>query len=244
LTGGIAALVGAILVGPRNGRFENPSAFQPHDVSMVVLGTFILWFGWYGFNCGSTLSFSDSGTAAQGGLVAMNTTMSAAAGGLTVFLLRLIEAIVMRRDQLYDLVGLCNGILVGLVAVCAGVGAFEPGMAMLVGSVGGIFYELGHWLMIYCKIDDPLDAFSVHGMGGMTGVILRPLLATDMDGRIMAETFGAHFAGMFAIIAWSAGFTAIILVPFKVMNKLCYDQEAQDSGTDSHCSPPKAYSSS
>merc|ERR1719261_1761260 len=128
------------MVGPRAERWDPdnpPNRFDPHNMGFVVLGTFALWFGWYGFNCGSTLSFSDVGTAAQAALAAMNTTLSAAAGGLTVFLLRL-------RSGKCDLCGACNGILAGLVAVCAGVADFEPSMAIVVGVAGGIAQEAGH----------------------------------------------------------------------------------------------------
>jgi len=166
LTGGSAALVGAALVGPRAGRWEKPESFAPHNMGLVVLGTFILWFGWYGFNCGSTLSFSTSATATLAGLVAMNTTISAAAGGLTVWALRL-------RTRTYDLAGTCNGILAGLVAVCAGVGDMNPELAFVTGILGGLAYELGHILVTRLKIDDPLDAFAVHGCGGMMGLITR-----------------------------------------------------------------------
>jgi len=85
LTGGIGALVGAIVVGPRKGRFDpssSESEFNPHSLPMIVLGTFILWFGWYGFNCGSTLGLSSEGTGELAAHVAMNTTLAAATGGL------------------------------------------------------------------------------------------------------------------------------------------------------------------
>jgi Amt family ammonium transporter len=258
LCGGIAALVGAAICGPRAGRWEKGDAeFYPHNVGLVVLGTFILWFGWYGFNCGSTLTFSDSGTAMLGGLVAMNTTLSAAAGGLAVLTLRFIEAMVRKQDEVYDLGGMCNGILAGLVAVCAGVGSFEPGMAMLVGILGGCAYEAGHWLVRLCKVDDPLDAFSVHGMGGIMGLLCRPIFGMESlngadcitstvhnDCIKTGDMIGAHILGAIAIIAWSGGLTALVFAPFKVMKMLTYDDEAQEKGSDVHCSPPKAYSTS
>jgi Amt family ammonium transporter len=181
-----------------------------------------------------------------GGLVAMNTTLSAAAGGIAVLVLRFIEAMVKGQEQKYDLAGMCNGILAGLVAVCAGVGSFEPGMAMLVGILGGCAFEAGHWLVRLCKIDDPLDAFSVHGMGGIMGLICRPILGmenlqglADFDA---GEMLGVHIYGALAIICWSGGLTALIFLPFKLMKMLTYDDEAQEKGSDVHCSPPKAYS--
>ena len=107
MTGGVAGLMGTIILGPRKGRFENPEEFEIHNLPLVVLGTFSLWFGWYGFNPGSTLGMHDGATGAMAAQVAMNTTLSAASGGITVFILK--YAITKK----YDVGGLCNGILAG-----------------------------------------------------------------------------------------------------------------------------------
>eukprot|EP00747_Dinoflagellata_sp_TGD_P160870 gnl/TRDRNA2_/TRDRNA2_178026_c0_seq14.p1 gnl/TRDRNA2_/TRDRNA2_178026_c0~~gnl/TRDRNA2_/TRDRNA2_178026_c0_seq14.p1 ORF type:complete len:278 (-),score=52.57 gnl/TRDRNA2_/TRDRNA2_178026_c0_seq14:522-1328(-) len=224
LTGGIGALVGAIFCGPRKDRWEPDMAeeFSPHSMPMVVLGTFILWFGWYGFNCGSTLGFSDTATAITAAYVAMNTTISASAGGLTIFCLRL-------RTKKVDVGGTCNGILSGLVAVCAGVGAVEPGVAMIIGIFGGLACEGASVVLKLLKIDDPLDAFSVHGAAGIVGLLLRPLL--DMGGAD-GSMFGAHVAGMFVIIAWSGGLSAIIFGVMRVAGILRASDEEQDMGAD------------
>merc|ERR1711988_807003 len=82
MTGGVGALVGAIIVGPRKGRFESGDDFAPHSLPLIVLGTLILWFGWYGFNCGSTLKMESTEYGMLAAIVAMNTTIAAAAGGL------------------------------------------------------------------------------------------------------------------------------------------------------------------
>jgi Amt family ammonium transporter len=239
LTGGIAALVGAIFCGSRTGRWDQPEDFYPHNMGLVALGTFILWFGFYGFNCGSTLYMNSSATAMTAGLVAMNTTMSGSAGGLTVFALRFLAAKVKKQEQIYDLCGACNGILAGLVAICAGASSFEPGMALLVGIFGGLAYEAGHYLLLMVKVDDPLDAFSVHGMGGIAGLLLRPLLCI---GGADGEMFGAHVMGMFVIIAWAGGLALAFFLPLRLLKILSYSEEDQKAGSDVHCSPPKAYS--
>merc|ERR1712224_1144872 len=131
LCGGIGALVGAAIVGKRTGKFEDACAphshddedfvggdgqmhhheFHPHSHPLIVLGTFILWFGWCGFNSGSTLGLSDAGTALMAAHVMMNTTLSAATGGLTVFILGFL------LTKKYDCAALCNGILAGLVSI-------------------------------------------------------------------------------------------------------------------------------
>lgn len=231
LTGGIAALVGATIVGPRTGRWDDPDKFAPHNMGLVVLGTFVLWFGWYGFNCGSTLAFSDTATATVGALVAMNTTLSAAGGGLIVFAVRL-------RTRTYDLAGICNGILAGLVSVCAGVGDMKPELALVTGILGGLAYEGGHLFTTALKIDDPLDAFGVHGCGGMMGVITRPLFSRQgVDGEMMKY----HIIALFAIIAWSGGITLIIFLPLRLLGQLRVDVHEETMGGDSCLSPSKMY---
>merc|ERR1712032_1038005 len=101
--------------------------FDPHSLPLVVLGTFILWFGWYGFNCGSTLAMNSVTWGMLAAQVAMNTTMSAAFGGLTVFLIR------YAMFRKYDIGGFCNGILAGLVSITAGCANVETGSACLIG---------------------------------------------------------------------------------------------------------------
>merc|ERR1719335_986655 len=111
--------------------------------------------------------------------------------------------------------------------------------AFFVAMAGGIFHEIGHWLLLILKIDDPLDAFSVHGMGGIAGLLLRPLLCI---GGADGEMFGAHVMGMFVIIAWAGGLALAFFLPLRLMKLLSYGEEAQKEGSDVHCSPPKAYS--
>jgi len=243
LTGGIGALCGAVCLGARKSRWDHPDPkeFDPHSMSQVVLGTFILWFGWYGFNCGSTLGFANSGVAAQAALVAMNTTVSASFGGLAVFGLRYAQT------RKLDLAGTCNGILVGLVAVCAGVGDVTPHACILIGCLAGGAHEIGSNVLKKLKIDDPLDAFAVHGCGGMTGVLLRPLL--DRTG-VKGEMFGVHCLAVVVIIAWSGGISMLTLMCLKMVGCLRVDAHEEEVGADAaemvagiaHHSPDKDYS--
>jgi len=177
MCGGVGALVGAAIAGPRTGRFENPDAFQPHSLPLVVLGTFILWFGWYGFNCGSTLSLPDTATGQLAAFVAMNTTIAPATGGLTVFLLR------YGRIGKYDIGGFCNGILAGLVSITAGCGNVECGSAFGIAIIGALIYEACSSLMRRMRIDDPIDAFAVHGSCGAWGTLAAALfdMGTGFD---------------------------------------------------------------
>merc|ERR1719395_292751 len=160
LCGGIAALVGAAVVGERKGRFDpsNAEEFTPHSQPLIVLGTFILWFGWCGFNSGSTLGMSDSGTALVAAHVMMNTTLSAATGGLTVFLLQ------YALTKKYYCAALCNGILAGLVSVTAPCSNVESGSAVLIGLLGGFLVVGSSNLIKKLKIDDPGDAWLPHSL--------------------------------------------------------------------------------
>jgi len=232
LTGGASALIGTAVLGPRQGRWDShPDRFAPHNVSLVALGTFILWFGWYGFNGGSTLTFSDVGTATQAGLVAVNTTIAASFGGLTVLVLRM-------RSKHYDLAGTCNGILAGLVAVSAGCGDMMPHYALLTGIIGAVAYELGVTWEQSIGIDDPLDAFAVHGCAGIAGVLTRPLF--DRRGPQM-NMWGWHIMAVLSIAAFSGGCTFICFFFLRVLGVLRIPDEEEKTGGDVHLSPRQMY---
>lgn len=113
MVGGLSGLIGAIAAGPRTGRFlkDGDSKFRAHNVPLIVLGTLILWFGWFGFNAGSTLSMSGDNVKSAG-YVSLNTMIAASAGGIMTFLLR-------SSWTNYDVGAMCNGILAGLVAITA-----------------------------------------------------------------------------------------------------------------------------
>jgi len=274
LTGGIAALVGAIIAGPRRGRFEGldtagrrvketPDKFIPHSQPLIVLGTFILWFGWYGFNCGSTLAMDSLEVAFMAAQVAMNTTIAAAAGGLTQFMLRYA---MMRK---YDLGGMCSGILGGLVSITAPCGNVESGSALLIGIIGGIICQAASSGLRVAKIDDPVDAFAVHGACGIWGVFAAAAFdwgrglnvahgwkgfrcpdwkkstlgcVNDGTGKQSGNLFAANFAEIFAIIAWSGGLSAIIFFILKKAKFLVTADDIQEPGIDkSKHSPRKGY---
>mmetsp|Transcript_108315 Transcript_108315/g.151236 ORF Transcript_108315/g.151236 Transcript_108315/m.151236 type:complete len:526 (+) Transcript_108315:65-1642(+) len=257
LTGGVSALAGTIVLGPRTGRFVNPEEFEPHNLPLVVLGTFALWFGWYGFNPGSTLGMHDGATGAMAAQVAMNTTLSAASGGITVFILK--YAITKK----YDVGGLCNGILAGLVSITAGCGNMECGSAFATGLIGGIVYQGSSMLLQKLKIDDPVDASPVHGFCGIWGVLacgffdwgkgvdhyhgwsgFGCMANTDKSCKtgIGGTAIGAQFILVCMVIVWSGILSAIIFALLKLTGTLRVSEEVEDVGMDSHHhSPPKAY---
>eukprot|EP00438_Fugacium_kawagutii_P026968 Skav224408 [mRNA] locus=scaffold657:99189:101949:+ [translate_table: standard] len=219
LCGGVAGLAGTFILGPRTGRFTNPEEFECHNLPLVVLGTFALWFGWYGFNPGSTLTMKSGADGALAAQVAMNTTLSAAAGGLTVFIVRYVIT------HKYDVGALCNGILGGLVSITAGCGSMESGSAVATGVIGGFVYQAASMLLQKLKIDDPVDAVPVHGFCGAWGVIA-----------------GAQFIMVLMIVLWSGTLSSIGFFVLKKTGLLRISEEVEEVGMDTHHhSPPKAY---
>jgi Amt family ammonium transporter len=250
MTGGVAALVGATIVGPRNGRFDpNPTeSFEPHNVPFCVLGTFALWFGWYGFNPGSTLAMHDSDTAYLAGLVAVNTTLAPCAAGLVVFFLRAFVV----PPKMLDVGGFCNGILAGLVAITAGCAVVRPWEALLIGFIGGFVYQGASMLLQKLKIDDVVDAFAVHGATGFWGLLALGFFgdpSTGLGGNGIfygGDGCGTQFATQLVagilIALWSGLLSAIVFFPLKLAKVLRLSDEFQADGADKReHSPPKAY---
>jgi len=257
LSGGVAGLAGTIVLGPRKGRFENPEEFECHNLPLVVFGTFALWFGWYGFNPGSTLGMHDGATGAMAAQVAMNTTLSAATGGITVFIFRYFIT------KKYDVGGLCNGILAGLVSITAGCGNMECGSAFATGLVGGIVYQGASMLLQKLKIDDPVDAAPVHGFCGIWGVLACGFFdwgkgvdhyhgwsgwgcMAETDGScktgIAGAAIGAQFILILMVILWSGFLSSLVFLVLKLFESLRISEEIEAVGMDEHHhSPPKAY---
>jgi len=236
MTGGIAALCGAAIVGPRKGRFDEskkPIAMPAHNTTFQVLGTFILWLGWYGFNPGSTLAIVGQGEVMARAIC--TTTLSAASGGITVVLLDKMLA-----SKTWDVGMLCNGILAGLVSITAGAADVLPWMAMVIGFLGGFVYIASSKITLYvCKVDDPLDAFSVHGCCGFWGVMANALFAADLPGRGVKGAFygngaplGAGLVFCFADIGWTGGLSCIMFMSLKMANVLRVSAEVEDAGMD------------
>lgn len=141
--GGLFGLVGAVLCGPRLGRFDGGliKEIPGHDMAFVTLGTFMLWFGWYGFNAGSVYSYANpNGATVQ--RVAMNTTLGAAAGGLAALL------VASWWQRTYDLRISCNGVLSGLVVVTSMCGFVDPWAAVVGGTIAGAVYTVVSHLLV------------------------------------------------------------------------------------------------
>lgn len=190
MTGGIASFMGAWIVGPRIGRFDEkwrPIEMKGHSATLVVMGTFLLWFGWYGFNPGSNLIISTPTASATVARAAVVTTLGAASGGLTQLFLRYFQT------RTWDMVGVCNGVLAGLVGVTSGVATIEPWAALIAGSTGALVYAASDWLVLYkWHVDDPVCCTAIHAFTGAWSVIFVGLLAKP---QFVAEVYGGTAIG-------------------------------------------------
>lgn len=230
-TGGVLALVGAMIVGPRVGRqFGNPPA--PSNLMLASLGTFILWFGWYGFNVGSTLAASNVHLM---GLVAVNTTLAAATGAITAM------TFVYSRSGKWDMGFILNGSLAGLVAITAGAAFVSPVSSILIGLLAGFVVVLASDAVESAKIDDAVGAFAVHGACGMLGTLaiglwgVPELLGTEAGGLFLGGGFGLlgiQTISVLAITVWAGTTSLIMFSALNAMGLLRMHEAADEVGID------------
>ncbi len=170
-TGGWAAFIGAAILGPRIGKYNGKAkAIAGHSIPLAALGVFILWFGWFGFNPGSSLGVD--GQEILIGLVAINTNLSAATGAIVAMI------VVWLLYGKPDLSMTMNGALAGLVAITAPCAFVTPAAAIAIGAVGGVLVVFGVALLDKIHVDDPVGAVAVHGMNGIWGTLAVGLFAT------------------------------------------------------------------
>jgi Amt family ammonium transporter len=172
--GGVISIAGAIVIGPRLGKFINgkPQAMPGHNVTMVVLGTFILAFGWFGFNPGSTLS----GTDLRISYVVVNTMLAGVTGSIAAMLT------LYGKGLKPDTTMMCNGMLAGLVAITAPCAFVDPWAAALIGLIAGFLVVVSVFFFENRGVDDPVGAISVHGVNGLWGVISVGIFANGQYG--------------------------------------------------------------
>jgi Amt family ammonium transporter len=192
--GALAALAGALLLGPRIGKFGTDGRANPipgHNIPYAVLGTFILWFGWFGFNPGSTLSV-DFGGFGYFAYVATTTNIAAAAGGLS----GLATAWIVLKKP--DISMMLNGVIAALVAITAASGFVAPWAAVVVGVVSGIIAVVGVIWVEKIGIDDPIGAVAVHGMSGVWGTLACGLFAVpELAKNLATGQGGLVYTGSF-----------------------------------------------
>ncbi len=204
--GGWCALAGILVLGPRLGRFtrEGPADIPAHNMMYVAIGGFILWFGWFGFNAGSTLT----GTK-DIGVIAYNTQLAAAAGATGVLLLFVITNTKILASRTI------NGSIAGLVAVTAGCASMTPLYAIITGFVASAVYILGEALLLRWKIDDVVGAVSVHGFCGAWGTIAAGMFyAEDMWNM---QIIYVQLLGVAAAFLWTF---PLMYIFFYIVNKV------------------------
>ena len=222
--GGFIALAGSIVLGPRLGRRfkrEGGGPMLPHDLTIAATGGLILWFGWYGFNPGSTLSAMDF----EGiGRVATNTTLAACSAGL------LAMAVAYTMSKKWDVSFTVNGFLAGLVAITCPCYWVSPTGAILLGSVAGVIVVYGVELLEWLRIDDPIGAVPVHGMCGIWGTLSLGLFATGQFGSTgpFAADNSAPLKGLFygggttVLLAQAIGSAIITCATFAIALGVMY----------------------
>jgi Amt family ammonium transporter len=212
MTGGVTALAGALLLGPRIGKYRPgglPNPLPAHSVPLYMLGTLLLAVGWFGFNAGSTLSATDPNIAR----IAVNTALASAAGAFTAM------CVLWVRFQKPDPSFLCNGLLAGLVSITAGCAYVAPWAAVLIGGLAGLLVV---WSVLFLerslRVDDPVGAISIHGTCGAWGVIALGLFAdgtyaphanfNGVPGNVTGLFYGnpsqlaAELVGLAVNVAW------------------------------------------
>lgn len=207
LQGAIAALIGTILLGPRIGKFnkdKTPNVIPGHNQVYTVIGGIVLWVGWFGFNAGSTMGTADGFF----GYVALTTNLAAAAGAIAAILTA--KLLVGKAD----IAAMVNGVLAALVAITAACAFVEPWAAIIVGAVAGSFT---YWTSIYFErkgLDDPIYAFSVHGLSGVIGTISTGFFASPR----LVEITGIGKPGLF----YGGGFDQLIVQTIGVLGAAVY----------------------
>ncbi|MEO1867594.1 MAG: ammonium transporter [Methylococcales bacterium] len=224
---GVAALVAAVVIGKRNGFPKIP--MPPHNMTMVVAGAGMLWVGWFGFNAGSALTADGAA-----GMAMLVTHISAAAASLTWMFLE------WKIHGKPSVLGIVTGMVAGLGTITPASGFVGPVGGLLIGiSAGLICYYATQYIKTKLQIDDSLDVFSVHGVGGITGSLLTAVFAaTEMGGLGLPEgvtvmsQITVQFIAIFATVIWSAFFTFVILKILDSTLGIRVTAEEEEQGLD------------
>ena len=215
MVGGVAALVGAKIVGPRIGKYSKTGksrAIPGHSLTLGALGVFILWFCWFGFNGGSTISMTGDESILAAGSIFVTTNLAAATATVVTMIITWI------RYKKPDISMTLNGALAGLVAITAGCDAVSPFGAFCIGIIAAFVIVFGiEFVDKVLKIDDPVGAIGVHGFCGAAGTILTGVFA--LDGGIIYgggfELLGIQALGVISVIGWVAATMTIVFMVLK-----------------------------
>jgi ammonium transporter, Amt family len=242
-TGGWAALAGAILLGPRIGKYSpdgSSNAIPGHNIPLASLGVFILWFGWFGFNAGSTTSGTDLSIA----VIAVTTNLAAAAGSISAMIF------VWIKFGKPDISMSLNGALAGLVGITAGCANVSPSSALMIGGISGILVVVSvEFFDKVLKIDDPVGAISVHGVCGAWGTLAVGLFAQEKFGGVNGLLHGGGISqfitqlmGVVSVFAWVFISAFAVFYVIKVTMGLRASDEDQLKGLDIEEHGMEAYS--
>jgi Amt family ammonium transporter len=227
--GGFAGLAGAMVLGPRIGRFgKDGVSLPPHNYILATLGVFILWIGWYGFNPGSQLAFVGAANTDIVVTIAVNTTLAAGAGAFVAMLIAWVMG--GKPDLSYTL----NGALGGLVGITANCDLVSNTSAMLIGGVAGVLIIVATKLLEAWKIDDPVGAWPVHGVCGIWGGIAAAVFG--------GAPFGAQLIGSLVIPVWAFAMAFILFSVLKSVGMLRVSPEEETEGLDMSEHGARAYS--
>ena len=211
LSGAAVALAGVMLLGARVGRFSEEGESTPilgHNLLLSALGVFILWFGWMGFNAGSTLAVDGSIAT-----IAINTMLAGSAGAAAV----LVAELMIKQGQRVSIERCLNAVLGGLTSITAGCAYVDPNQAIVIGAIGGLLVTCFEWLIAEkFRLDDPVGAISVHGVGGAWGTIAVALFADAQwleQSRIAA--LGVQALGAVAVFAWAFALGLVVFALLK-----------------------------
>ncbi len=227
--GGFAALAGAIVLGPRLGKYNEDgsiNAIPGHNLTLSAVGAFMLWFGWFGFNPGSTLGAV--GKWELIGSVATNTFLASAAGGISTICYTFL------RYKKVDITMVINGVLAGLVAITAGCNVVSPNSALIIGLVAGTLVDMAVVIVDNMKIDDPVGAIAVHGINGFFGTIAVGLFSEKNGLFITGETsqLFIQFIGVAVISIFSFVLTYTIFKILKATMGIRLSHKAESAGID------------
>jgi Amt family ammonium transporter len=227
INAGVAAMVAAMVLGKREGFPDR--AMPPHNLTMTVTGASMLWVGWFGFNAGSAVAANG-----DAGMAMLVTHISAAAGSLAWMCIEWI------RHGKPSVLGIVTGMVAGLGTITPASGYVGPMGALLIGiSAGIVCYFSTQYIKRTLKIDDSLDVFPVHGVGGALGTILAGVLVAEQfggsgyaDGVTMSSQLTVQLYGVLATVGWCGGMTLVLLLLTKKVVGLRVTQDQENVGLD------------
>jgi Amt family ammonium transporter len=241
MVGGMAAMMGAITLGPRIGKYDKngkAKAIPGHSITLATLGVFILWIGWFGFNPGSQLAAAGTVNATAIALIFVTTNIAAAGGALATML---FIWLLYKKPTLSMTL---NGALAGLVAITAGCDAVTPGGALTIGFIAGVLVVLSvEFFDKIVKIDDPVGAISVHGICGAFGTLMVGVFSKSQG--LLYGNGGAllksQFIGVISIAAWALFADFILFRLLKYLNGLRVEKRIEEEGLDVYEHGESAY---